>query len=67
MNWINIETDKPQQGKWVLLYNGHFMGVGKYRVNDVYEFPEPEWSDEIGEYITPEPTHWMPLPEPPIK
>lgn len=27
---------------------------------------DPEWCDEHGEFIEPQPTHWKPLPAPPI-
>jgi hypothetical protein len=26
---------------------------------------DPEWCDETGEFIEPQPTHWMPIPAAP--
>ena len=63
MEWQPIET-APKNGEWVLLYFPHYAksSVGKWRS------PSPEyyqhWCIEGG--VTPyDPTHWMPLPQPP--
>lgn len=65
MEWIIIKDKKPPKDKWVLLYNGHWRGVGK-RFNKV-DRDEPDYCDETTEYISPDPTHWMPLPSPPTQ
>lgn len=62
--WIRVKDKKPRKGKYVLLYNGHWIGVGKYQPNSELVY-EPKWQDETTEYITPSPTHWQPLPKPP--
>lgn len=63
--WISVE-DKPEKAKPILLFNGFWTGVGYYDKNYLLNMDdEPKWSDEIGEYISPEPTHWQPLPAPP--
>lgn len=70
-DWIPVEEKMPPEDKWILLYNGHWRGVGKYNHDEYFEpndedgFKSPEWSDETGDFINPDPTHWMPLPEPP--
>lgn len=64
LSWVSVK-DRPEIGKWVLLFNGNWIGVGKYQPDDDDEFPAPAWQDETGEYIIPEPTHWMEKPEPP--
>ena len=65
-DWIKIaKNNLPEIGKWVLLFNGHWTGVGKYSPNEDEEYLEPEWQDETSEYIAPYPTHYMQLPNPP--
>lgn len=75
VNWLSIET-APRDGTWILLAGGqsaeHEESVsGKVVVgfwNSKFMFSEA-WSfahyndDFISEYF--EPTHWVPLPEPP--
>jgi hypothetical protein len=56
MDWQPIETAPKDDETWVLAFNGDEYAVciwtGEY------------WSDN--EYMMrPQPTHWMPLPEPP--
>jgi hypothetical protein len=64
--WIRVEDAKPDKGKPVLLFNGHWIGVGFYKKNFALNIDgEPEWSDETSEYIHPNPTHWQPLPNSP--
>jgi hypothetical protein len=46
---------------FLLVYNGHHIGVGWGRNGD----EGIEWWGEDGEPIEPAPTHWMPLPEAP--
>ena len=60
MAWQPIET-APRDGTRVLLYeNGHYY-AGETEGDDGY------WSSFCGQYVvtTPDPTHWMPLPEAP--
>ena len=67
--WIPVSERLPEASpshknpKYVLVHNGHHTGVG-FRV-DREDGDEPIWADETGPYITPEPTHWMPLPPSP--
>jgi hypothetical protein len=64
-DWILIKERKPPKAKPILLSNGHWIGVGYYKKNYKLKISdEPKWSDEVGEYITPEPTHWQPLIKP---
>jgi hypothetical protein len=66
--WISVEDRLPEQGEHVLLFNGHWTGVGKHQPDPDYPdeggCPYP-WQDERTEWIEPFPTHWMPLPAPP--
>ena len=65
LSWVSVDSNPPEQDKWMLLFNGHWIGVGKYDKCEDEEFSTPEWQDETHEYIHPIPTHWMPLPAPP--
>lgn len=66
--WQTIATcpdsSRGEYPKYVLYWNGHHRGVG-------YCYPSEDgddttmYVDETGEIITPKPTHWQPLPEPP--
>jgi len=70
-NWIKVEDKKPEEDKWVLVFNGYWTGVAKYNEDKNYDpadeddYREPEWEDETTEYFSPIPTHWQPLPNPP--
>lgn len=64
--WVSIKDKLPEVGVFVLLWNGHWRGVGRYCGDDVEDDVE-RWQDETTEYITPEPTHWMALPAPPAE
>ncbi len=61
MTWLPIET-APKDGSLVLLCNA--LDGGMY----VGFYERSEWEDisgEMMEMLIGEPTHWMPLPEPP--
>ena len=81
MTWQPIET-APKDGTWVLLYGGKDVGwygddtiqtivtafwrPSYYRRTDdqgqwMYTWWEGDWRSEMAD-----PTHWMPLPTPPI-
>lgn len=62
--WIELDNNVVED-KWYLLYNGHWIGIGKYKPNEDNELGEPDWQDETSEYISPYPTHYMTLPNPP--
>lgn len=62
--WRPIET-APRDGSWFLVWNGNWVGVAKYREPYDDTDPCPSWEDESGHFITPQPTIWQPLPEPP--
>jgi hypothetical protein len=64
--WISVGGyELPNIGEWVLLYNGYWTGVGKRNRIEEGDHEEKMWEDETQEYITPSPTHFMPLPSPP--
>jgi len=70
MDWQPIETApktvQPMTAypEYLLLWNGFHRGVGHYQ--EPHYDGDTEWWSETGEPIEPPPTHWMPLPPPPI-
>ena len=67
--WIKTTDQMPPENEFVLLFNGNWRGVGKLdRENFDAEFDNEceQWQDETTDYIVPVPTHWMPLPAPPV-
>lgn len=65
MEWKPIES-APKDGRWILLaqYAGEIL-LASYAGEWM---PDCEcWGSHCGQYVvdTPEPTHWMLLPEPP--
>lgn len=60
MKWEPIET-APKDGSEILLFfTTHFskICVGHYAIGN--------WIESQGWSIADKPTHWMPLPEPPV-
>lgn len=55
--WISVEERLPEQSKKVLVSNGEYTWVSSYldSIGLFYEFRP----------FAGQPTHWMPLPEPP--
>lgn len=73
MKWEPIET-APKDGTWILAVKGRYVpAVAKWDPErGSFEFTEPDGFAEEEHYrayveqTDPwEPTHWMPLPEPP--
>jgi len=60
--WQPIET-APKDGTYFLCFNGNWRGLSRYWEPN-YE-DDPIWVDETTEFISPPPTHWMPLPAAP--
>lgn len=60
MEWQLIET-APKDGTVVLLFYGEVF-AGFYDSNFISGY---EWRVHIDECCAGNPTHWMPLPEPP--
>lgn len=56
-----IYRDGPRSSGYVLIFNGHYVSVGKYE--ETYTKRVPRWEGQHGRVC--DPTHWMPLPEPP--
>lgn len=57
MEWEPIETAPREEFKDLILFNGGNVCAGHYW--------EGYFVDSMGDYIEPQPTHWMPLPKPP--
>lgn len=70
MEWIRTKDNLPSEGHNVLVYyeNQEDVTIGR-RWNDHLDKNGYHWKLEgrDEEYDTDEITHWMPLPEPPIK
>lgn len=63
MKWISVKDRLPEQGKGVLITNGSFVTYGWYR-GDQKNKRSSCWDSHHG--VSPNTTHWMLLPEPPI-
>ena len=59
--WISVKTRLPDEGQKVLAV-GKLGGMGVVRFTDSSDCPC--WINTMGSQ-TMNPTHWMPLPEPP--
>lgn len=67
MRWKPIENAPKWNGEglppYVLISDGTYVFVG-YRHDPNYP-DDPEWCDEGGAFVEPQPTHWQPLPAAP--
>lgn len=66
--WISVEDRLPEQDTPVLITQHEYVDVLKQRYFDVCVYLDGGWIDPHADsdYIEVyEPTHWMPLPEPP--
>ena len=61
MKWEPIST--APMGKRVLVYAGGWVQVGCYEVERAYTREDEGWYGDDARPV--EPTHWMPLPDPP--
>ena len=61
IGWIAVTERLPRMGERVMVAHAadKWIGVGERDIIGSYEY----WSDD-GEELN-QPTHWMPLPEPP--
>jgi len=77
MKWEPIET-APKDGTRILTYRpeGHDwskVGIGDWDDDKYAKKPRPYWSDQNERILgvlwcrKNQPTHWMPLPNPPVK
>jgi hypothetical protein len=72
--WISVEDRLPPMREVykgspltsgsVLIFTGYWVSVGVYE--ETYAKRKPRWQDEKLNRVT-NVTHWMPLPEPPVK
>lgn len=62
MAWRPIETAPDMGTKNCLLWNGERVFVGWLHDNEWHDATNVEYNDPPE---SPQPTHWMPLPEPP--
>jgi len=63
MEWKTIET-LPEEGERVLVFGNGEICTARFVQNHFFIDPV---QGILSETISWEPTHWMPLPEPPIK
>lgn len=66
MDWIEYGKDYPTQGQACLVWNGKTRGIAYYDHGFDADIVGGLISQLTGEDAMPV-THWMPLPEPPIK
>ena len=61
-NWIPVSERKPELDERVMVCNaaGQWVSIGSRQLTGEYH----HWDDDNYEELR-EPTHWMPLPEPP--
>ena len=68
--WLPIET-APKDGTEFLAYFGKFPAVTSYCDEQFHKKPQPHFASENVEHMgvkwmrQNQPTHWMPIPEPP--
>ena len=71
MNWISVKDKLPEQGQEVLAAeywdNGRFCGMMslEYKDGKFHDERLMVHADGGDTYLSIEPTHWQPLPEPP--
>jgi hypothetical protein len=66
MQWQPIET-APRNGRKIIVSDGFNVTMAWY-VDDEYaeaDEGEPGWYEDEFDVMLRQPTHWMPLPEPP--
>lgn len=64
--WRTIDS-APRDGTRVLVYApGHLLMLASFEAWKTIHAAGPWWWSN-GSIITPEPTHWMPLPSPPVE
>ena len=64
MEWVRVSERKPALGGWYnasVVINGGRVVLPAYYDGDT--FWHKNWSEKGGFQV--EPTHWMPMPEPP--
>lgn len=61
-NWQPIETAPREDGERILVYSGAGVSLAEWRTH-FKAFSDPECGSLMNGVL--EPTHWMPLPEPP--
>lgn len=69
--WISVDSrlpdlreiykDSPRESGMVLIFNGHYVSIGKYA--ETYKKRSLRWEDRFGRLAVV--THWQPLPAPP--
>ena len=67
MGWISVEDKLPQDNTHVFITQHEYDDKERPRYYDVCLFIDGGWFDDNVEDAEKvyEPTHWMPLPEPP--
>lgn len=63
--WLSIES-APKDGTFLLLYGPHSRRGGNYQLTARWDGQYWESADD-GYNIYLDPTHWMPLPDPPAE
>jgi len=58
LKWETMDT-APQDGIWILGWNGRWM--------EIVFFACGKWDTGTDGALNPQPTHWIPMPNPPQK
>jgi len=68
MEWISVNDRLPEHGMFTILVYGRFTADCPKRVMEVHYYRRGNKCEFRSNNIkTKDVTHWMPLPEPPIK
>lgn len=70
MNWQTIETAPKGRTPVIVFWDGRIVGEARYIPEEDTDDFGWWWANEtpgdaFAKKLCPEPTHWMPLPEPP--
>lgn len=64
MEWQPIES-APKDGSRVIIYDPDIPSEKGIVTEALFDSWRETWTDTVETYLRYNPTHWMPLPEPP--
>lgn len=66
MEWIKVTDKLPEDKQCVIIANAKTKDVGEARYRKIGDMSYFEGINDIYSIANPMPTHWMPLPAPPV-